>query len=56
MRKLLVCLLAALVLCNGCAIISSRRTIEGNSEKHNVSVLGLITIWASEEPIEEDED
>ena len=55
MRKLAVCLLAALVFCNGCAIVSSTRTIEGDFEKRKVVVLGVVTIWASEEPIQKDE-
>ena len=54
MRRLALCLLATLVLCNGCAIVSSKRTIEGNSEKHRITVLGVIPIWATEKPVEKD--
>jgi len=54
-QKIALCILAAMILCSGCAIVSSHRKRSGNSETHTVAILGLLPIWHSEYPVEKDE-
>ena len=51
-HALLLAACLAVVLCNGCAVVSSTRTRTGNEEQHVVSVL-FLPIWASTTPIDD---
>ena len=37
---------------SGCALVSDVQRVENGSEKHTVSVFGILPIWHTERPVE----
>ena len=58
MVKELMAVCIALVIavsCGGCALVSDVHRVEDGSRKHTVVVFGILPIWHTERPVEEQE-